>query len=84
MYVIQNSDCEAHTTLHVDAFLYEDDTIDDLCEEGKLSRNYCTQCGSKQVTPLSEYIILSLMFIGFGTLQYQLYFIFFSRAGRCL
>ncbi|MBZ3869675.1 hypothetical protein SUZIE_104125 [Sciurus carolinensis] len=28
-------------TVHVDAFLYDEDFIDSLCEEGKMSRNYC-------------------------------------------
>uniref|UniRef100_A0A8C6Z531 Methyltransferase type 11 domain-containing protein n=1 Tax=Nothoprocta perdicaria TaxID=30464 RepID=A0A8C6Z531_NOTPE len=32
--------------IHVDAFLYDDDFVDSLCEEGKMSRSYCTECGS--------------------------------------
>ncbi|PRD26841.1 UNVERIFIED_CONTAM: hypothetical protein NCL1_36992 [Trichonephila clavipes] len=32
--------------IHVDSFLFEDDQIDALVEEGKLSRNYCKNCGS--------------------------------------
>ncbi|XP_069807255.1 uncharacterized protein [Dendropsophus ebraccatus] len=39
-------------TLHVDAFLYNDEIIDSLCEEGKLSRNYCMSCGSTKTAPL--------------------------------
>ncbi|XP_075810629.1 uncharacterized protein LOC142838845 [Microtus pennsylvanicus] len=39
-------------TVHVDAFLYDEDFIDSLCEEGKMSRNYCTVCGSHQTAPL--------------------------------
>ncbi|MEJ1269319.1 hypothetical protein NN561_000128 [Cricetulus griseus] len=39
-------------TVHVDAFLYDEDVIDSLCEEGKMSRNYCTACGSHQTAPL--------------------------------
>ncbi|KAG8560769.1 hypothetical protein GDO81_015119 [Engystomops pustulosus] len=39
-------------TIHVDAFLYNDDTIDILCEEGKMSRNYCMSCGSTKTAPL--------------------------------
>ncbi|ETE73014.1 prmC, partial [Ophiophagus hannah] len=39
-------------TIHVDAFLYDDDCIDSLCEEGKMSRNYCLACGSHQTAPL--------------------------------
>ncbi|KFM63191.1 hypothetical protein X975_23741, partial [Stegodyphus mimosarum] len=39
--------------IHVDSFLFEDDQIDDLVEEGKLSRNYCRNCGSINVTPIT-------------------------------
>ncbi|XP_053330573.1 uncharacterized protein LOC128504516 [Spea bombifrons] len=39
-------------TLHVDAFLYDDDTIDSLCKEGKMSRDYCLSCGSRKTAPL--------------------------------
>ena len=38
----------------MDGFLYDDDTIDELCDQGKMSRNYCKQCGSHQVAPLSK------------------------------
>ncbi|XP_053553738.1 uncharacterized protein LOC128645031 [Bombina bombina] len=39
-------------TLHVDAFLYDEETIDSLCDEGKMSRNYCLSCGSRKTAPL--------------------------------
>uniref|UniRef100_A0A8D0HBK1 Methyltransferase type 11 domain-containing protein n=1 Tax=Sphenodon punctatus TaxID=8508 RepID=A0A8D0HBK1_SPHPU len=39
-------------TVHVDAFLYDEDTIDSLCEEGEMSRYYCVTCGSHQTAPL--------------------------------
>ncbi|XP_036398691.1 uncharacterized protein zgc:109986 [Megalops cyprinoides] len=39
-------------TVHVDAFLYDDETVDSLCEEGKMSRDYCLQCGSHSTAPL--------------------------------
>ncbi len=52
---MQNSDCDPKTTIHVDAFLYDDDLVDNLCDEGKLPRNYCTECGSRNTKPLSEY-----------------------------
>ena len=39
-------------TVHVDAFLYDEDFIDSLCEEGKMSRNYCMVCGSHRTAPL--------------------------------
>ncbi|KAJ7344941.1 hypothetical protein JRQ81_000891 [Phrynocephalus forsythii] len=39
-------------TLHVDAFLYDDDCFDSLCEKGEMSRNYCLTCGSHRTAPL--------------------------------
>ncbi|KAL4237046.1 hypothetical protein ACF0H5_005430 [Mactra antiquata] len=48
-----NADCDPNSTVHVDAFLYDEDTIDDLVDDGKMSRNYCVQCLSKQVKPLT-------------------------------
>ncbi|XP_062061258.1 uncharacterized protein LOC133769905 isoform X1 [Lepus europaeus] len=54
-------------TVHVDAFLYDDDFIDSLCEEGKMSRNYCTVCGSHQTAPLGfishSFSLMELKFI---------------------
>ena len=51
----QNSDCEQQHTVHVDAFLYDDEMVDALCEEGKLADSYCLQCGSINTRPLSKY-----------------------------
>ncbi|KAF9158609.1 hypothetical protein DFQ26_007432 [Actinomortierella ambigua] len=39
--------------VHVDGFLYTEDDVDQLCDEGKLSRNYCLKCGSKDTKPLN-------------------------------
>ncbi|XP_061676492.1 uncharacterized protein zgc:109986 [Syngnathoides biaculeatus] len=39
-------------TAHVDAFLYEDDYVDALCETGRMSRSYCRECGSRRTAPL--------------------------------
>ncbi|KAG8190846.1 hypothetical protein JTE90_028342 [Oedothorax gibbosus] len=39
--------------IHVDSFLFEDDHIDAMVDEGKLSRNYCKQCGSTNVAPIT-------------------------------
>lgn len=39
-------------TEHIDAFLFPDDVLDDLCDEGKMSRHYCTTCGSKKTQKL--------------------------------
>lgn len=49
----KNSDCEQQHTVHVDAFLYDDEMVDALCEEGKLARSYCLQCGSINTRPLT-------------------------------
>ncbi len=54
----QNSDCNESNTAHVDAFLFDDDEVDELVDEGKMSRNYCLDCGSWKTRPLSEYIAI--------------------------
>lgn len=40
----------------MDAFVYDDDDLDVAVEEGKMSRSYCTKCGSRQVKDLGNYI----------------------------
>lgn len=52
---IQKTCQKTHPTVHVDAFLYDDEMVDSLCEEGKMSRNYCLSCGSHR-TALLEFI----------------------------
>lgn len=42
----------ARPTVHVDSFLYSDEQVDSLCEEGAMSRTYCLRCGSTQTAPL--------------------------------
>lgn len=49
---IQKTCQKTHPTVHVDAFLYDDEMVDSLCEEGKMSRNYCLSCGSHRTAPL--------------------------------
>ncbi|XP_068456949.1 uncharacterized protein zgc:109986 isoform X2 [Clinocottus analis] len=39
-------------TVHVDGFLYDEDQLDVLCEEGTMSRSYCLSCGSHRTAPL--------------------------------
>ncbi|XP_059209313.1 uncharacterized protein zgc:109986 isoform X2 [Centropristis striata] len=39
-------------TVHVDGFLYDEDLVDSLCEEGTMSRSYCLNCGSTRTAPL--------------------------------
>lgn len=48
-----NADCDGLTTEHIDAFCFNDDDVDELCDEGQMSRNYCTDCGSRNVRPLT-------------------------------
>lgn len=48
-----DSECNPNTTVHVDSFLYDDDDIDDLVDQGKVSRNYCRACGSQITAPLT-------------------------------
>ncbi|XP_059375908.1 uncharacterized protein zgc:109986 [Carassius carassius] len=49
---IQKTQQKPHPTVHVDAFLYDEEAVDSLCEEGKMSRNYCLDCGSHRTAPL--------------------------------
>ncbi|XP_051250600.1 uncharacterized protein zgc:109986 isoform X2 [Dicentrarchus labrax] len=39
-------------TVHVDSFLYDEDQVDSLCENGTMSRSYCLTCGSHRTAPL--------------------------------
>ncbi|XP_076633573.1 uncharacterized protein LOC143347867 [Colletes latitarsis] len=52
----ENSNCDATSTKHVDAFLYDNKEVDELIEEGKLNNLYCANCGS---TDVNEYNIIS-------------------------
>ncbi|KAF9918048.1 hypothetical protein BX616_010449 [Lobosporangium transversale] len=54
--------------VHVDGFLYTEDDVDELCDSGKLSRNYCPKCGSKDTKPLN--------FISHSASVVQLQFLF--------
>ncbi|KAF9431331.1 hypothetical protein BGZ76_000452 [Entomortierella beljakovae] len=54
--------------VHVDGFLYTEDDVDELCDSGKLSRNYCMKCGSKDTKPLN--------FISHSATVVQLQFLF--------
>ncbi|XP_007240539.3 uncharacterized protein zgc:109986 [Astyanax mexicanus] len=49
---IQKTQQTSKPTVHVDAFLYDEETVDSLCEERKMSRNYCLNCGSHSTAPL--------------------------------
>ncbi|XP_078006439.1 uncharacterized protein LOC110211803 isoform X3 [Phascolarctos cinereus] len=64
---IQKIKQQPQPIIHIDAFLYDDDFIDSLCEKGKMSRNYCMVCGSYQTAPLGfishSFSALELKFI---------------------
>ncbi|XP_033335068.1 uncharacterized protein LOC117225532 [Megalopta genalis] len=45
----ENTDCDAISTKHIDAFLYDNNEVDDLIQEGKLDNLYCGKCGSTNV-----------------------------------
>ncbi|GAB6023151.1 hypothetical protein CHUAL_007231 [Chamberlinius hualienensis] len=57
-------------TVPVDAFLYDDFMLDQLCEEGKLKRNYCKDCNSTNTSPLT--------FISHSMSKRRLQFLFMS------
>ncbi|XP_078518095.1 uncharacterized protein LOC144782601 isoform X2 [Lissotriton helveticus] len=48
--------------VHLDAFLYEDSFVDQMCEEGTMNRHYCLSCGSWKTAPL-EFISHSLSLV---------------------
>ncbi|KAL3093626.1 hypothetical protein niasHT_026664 [Heterodera trifolii] len=43
------ADCTEQNTLHVDAFLFDDDDVDQLATDGILRRHFCTKCRSTDV-----------------------------------
>lgn len=49
---IEKAQQNSKPTVHVDAFLYDEEAVDLLCEEGKMSRDYCLLCGSHRTAPL--------------------------------
>ncbi|KAK3563190.1 hypothetical protein QTP86_018217 [Hemibagrus guttatus] len=49
---IQKTQHNPKPTMHVDAFLYDEENVDSLCEEGKMSRNFCLSCGSHRTAPM--------------------------------
>ncbi|CAL1575430.1 unnamed protein product [Knipowitschia caucasica] len=44
----------ARRTVHVDGFLFDENIVDSMCEEGTFSRNYCLQCGSTRTRGLGQ------------------------------
>lgn len=64
----ENSDCEPDITVHVDEFLYDDDDMNELIDDGKLKKYYCANCGSHNMK--------HLIFISHSMSRDALYFIF--------
>ncbi|XP_056151843.1 uncharacterized protein zgc:109986 isoform X2 [Lampris incognitus] len=48
----QQQQQQQRPTVHVDSFLYDEEQVDVLCEEGKLSRCFCLSCGSRSTAAL--------------------------------
>lgn len=89
--VPEKEDLGGAPSVHVDAFLYEDDDIDQLVEEGKLSRNICKDCHSQNVVPLNfishSASIQQIQFIFkycVGSLQNKIFLDVGSRLGAFL
>lgn len=64
----ENSECDSNITLHVDEFLYDDDDVNELIDDGKLNKYYCGDCGSRNIK--------HLIFISHSMSRDALYFIF--------
>uniref|UniRef100_A0A0N5BI03 Arsenite methyltransferase n=1 Tax=Strongyloides papillosus TaxID=174720 RepID=A0A0N5BI03_STREA len=44
-----DSDCKPNTTIHVDAFLYDDEFMEYMIEEGTIQPHYCVDCLSSNI-----------------------------------
>eukprot|EP00049_Salpingoeca_infusionum_P010772 m.185899 g.185899 ORF g.185899 m.185899 type:complete len:384 (-) comp14742_c2_seq1:176-1327(-) len=49
----ENATCTEESTITVDAFLYDDDAINDMMDSGSIPSSYCRACGSKDVEQLN-------------------------------
>ncbi|XP_047997998.1 uncharacterized protein LOC125235472 [Leguminivora glycinivorella] len=47
------ADCNQVNTRHVDEFLYDEEQVDELVKDGKLSRHYCLDCNSQNIKELN-------------------------------
>uniref|UniRef100_A0A914HT34 Ubiquinol-cytochrome c chaperone domain-containing protein n=1 Tax=Globodera rostochiensis TaxID=31243 RepID=A0A914HT34_GLORO len=43
------AECKPHNTLHVDAFLFDDNDVDEMAKDGILRRYFCQNCHSTDV-----------------------------------
>lgn len=51
--ILVPASCDVAHTIHVDAFMYDELTLDRLFESGHLAKFYCTNCGSRNIRPLT-------------------------------
>jgi len=49
----EDSCLSSTNSVHVDAFLYDEDAEEELVEEGSLQRSYCKDCGSRNIEDLT-------------------------------
>ena len=49
----EDSKLNATNSIHIDAFLYDEDEEDVLVQQGLLSRNFCGDCGSRNIEDLT-------------------------------
>ncbi|XP_047986828.1 uncharacterized protein LOC125226782 [Leguminivora glycinivorella] len=47
------ADCNKVNTRHVDEFLYDEEQVQELVKDGKLSRHYCIDCNSQNIKELT-------------------------------
>ncbi|XP_057329528.1 uncharacterized protein LOC130670244 [Microplitis mediator] len=45
----ENSGPDSDTTIHIDGFLYDEEDLETLEDDGDLARYYCEDCGSKKI-----------------------------------
>ncbi|XP_059062047.1 uncharacterized protein LOC131854880 [Achroia grisella] len=47
------ADCTKESTCHIDEFLYDHNTVEDLTQQGKIKRHYCVDCNSRNIKELT-------------------------------
>lgn len=58
------ADCNTVNTCHVDAFLYDEEEIENLVKGGKLKRFFCLDCHSRNVK-VNMLLLLLVIFLKF-------------------
>ncbi|XP_052742167.1 uncharacterized protein LOC112048168 [Bicyclus anynana] len=47
------ADCQQHNTCHVDEFLYDEKQVTEMVMKGKLKKQYCLDCNSRNIEDLT-------------------------------